>query len=234
MIHIYSFIQNKLNTMANRFCCGSGMMVCFFCVVVHFVISFVLGLFFSWINVHTVKSGATCYVQNFYVPALNKTAGNYTTGNHTSINLVLHFVNPYEYMGIYYDNLNLTFYYGRNRSLPIGSYTASGFHQSAEDNTDWRDHVVETTRGIPWETVPKNGSMVAFRVDLSTAVRYNQMFWKGKRRMLRVGAGVEVNDTTGLKVKKKAIKLKSGAPELHRVGLLMVLLSILFRFLFDI
>lgn len=159
------------------------------CVALSFLVSFVFGLFCAWINISTVKSGATCYIQNFYVPALDNTAGNYSTGNTTSINFVMNCANSHEYMGIYYDDLNLTLYYGSNRSLSIGSYVESGFHQGSEDSTYWRDHV-ETSRGIPWDTVPKNGSAVDFRVDLATMVRYHQMFLKSKRRRLRVGAVV--------------------------------------------
>lgn len=193
---------------------------------------FALDTFICWINVSEIKSGATCYVQSFYVPALNKTTGNYTTGNTTNVNFVMSFVNPYESVGIHYDDLNFTFYYGSNQSLQIGSYMDVGFYQSpqdtAYDTTHLRDSF-ETAQGMPWGTVPKNGSAVAFRVDLATRVRYSESFFQGKWRMFQVRAVVEVNDTTGLKIKKRSTQLKSGSPKLRHSGaqvrLLMLLLA---------
>lgn len=68
-----------------------------------------------------------------------------------------------------------------------------------------------------------------FRVDLATAVRYSQT---GKRRKVRVSAIVEVNDTTGLKIKKKSIRLKSSAPEIGRSSGVVVSLSTIILLLF--
>ncbi|XP_074346648.1 protein NDR1-like [Apium graveolens] len=191
--------------------CSRCAILCFLILFINFAFCFVVGIFFSWVNVRTVKSGASFYVQKFYVPALNSTAGgNYTADNTTtSINFVFNFVNKHEHMGIYYDDLNVTFYYGRNKSLEIGSHKLYGFHQHAEENTYSGDSV--EVGGVPWNTIVRNGSKVDFRVDLATKVRYSQMFFKGKRRQVRIRAIVEVNDTTGLKIKKKSIRLKSGA-----------------------
>lgn len=202
--------------MGNRFCCSRFCIYCFLCIFLLLGFVFGLILFFSWISVNIVSSGASFYVQKFYVPALNATARNYTSVNQTSINFLLEFVNFQQQFGIYYDDLNVTFYYGRHRSLRIASYGWYGFHQAAESAT-YSDHSSGTTiqtRGVPWETIPRNGSSADFRVDLATAVRYSQRFFTGKRRKVRVRAIVEVNDTTGLKIKKKSIRLKSGAPEI--------------------
>lgn len=210
--------------------CSHCVILCFLVIFINFAFCFVVGIFFSWVNVCTVKSGASFYVQKFYVPALNSTAGgNYTVDNTTSINFVFNFYNTHEHMGIYYDDLNVTFYYGRNKSLEIGSHQLYGFHQHAEENTYSSDSV--EVRGVPWNTIVRNGSKVDFRVDLATKVRYSQMFFKGKRRQVRIRAIVEVNDTTGLKIKKKSIRLKSGVTKIGRstgtslaLSLLMILL----------
>lgn len=54
---------------------------------------------------------------------------------------------------------------------------------------------------------------VVFRVELATAVRYKNTFWKTKRHRLVVGADLEVNERGSLVKGKdnKGIKLSSKA-----------------------
>ncbi|KAL1811501.1 hypothetical protein ACET3Z_021566 [Daucus carota] len=207
--------------------CCRWTIICFLCILIKFAFIFVVSIFFSWVNVRTEKSGASFYVEKFYVPALNSTAGgNYTVDNTTAINFVFNFFNRREHIGIYYDDLNVTFYYGRNKSLEIGSLKLSGFHQHGEENSYSRGSV--EVKGVPWNTMARNGSKVDFRVDMVTKVRYSEMFFMGKRRRVRVRAIVEVNDTTGLKIKKKSIRLKSGATKTGwRVSVAFSLLMVL-------
>uniref|UniRef100_A0A161ZTU7 Uncharacterized protein n=2 Tax=Daucus carota subsp. sativus TaxID=79200 RepID=A0A161ZTU7_DAUCS len=199
------------------------------------ILAFVFGVvfFFSWVTVITQKSGASFYVQKFYVPALNSTAGgNYTADNTTSISFVFNIRNTLNNIGIYYDDLNVTFSYGSDKSLEIGSYKLDGFHQHANENTYSGDSVA--VKGVPWNTIAQNGSKVDFRVALATKVRYHQMFFKGKKRQVRIRAVVQVNDTTGLKIKKKSIRLTSGATETGRSTGASVAFSLLIILLFPI
>lgn len=150
----------------------------------------------------------TCSIEDFYVPALNKSSNS--TTNHT-IFFDLKLDNPNALKGLYYTPLNLSFSYGpNNASISVANHVAPGFYQGFNKKTHRRE-VVET-RGVPWAAV-LNGSMrPVFRVDLVTAVKIKNILWKSKSRKVVVGADVEVNDA-GRKVNEKGIRLiKAGAP----------------------
>ncbi|KAL3821570.1 hypothetical protein ACJIZ3_007475 [Penstemon smallii] len=194
-------------------CCG-------FCF--RFIITSGFAALFLWLSLRT--SSPKCSIQDFYVPALSLT--HQSSNNHT-LYFDLKLDNGMKDKGVRYDNISLTFYYGQNSSLPIGNYTVPGFYQGHGKKAHRKPSV--EVRGVPWEAAigaVSNGSRVAFRVGLVTRVRFKIVFWFTKRHNLVVGANVEV-DGSGKKIKKKGIRLKSGAPEGRCshvwIGLLLVL-----------
>ncbi|KAG8365042.1 hypothetical protein BUALT_Bualt18G0061800 [Buddleja alternifolia] len=119
--------------------------------------------------------------------------------------------------GVNYANISLTFYYALNNSynLPVANFTVPGFYQGHEKKAH-RRKVVEAV-GLPWAAAREavsNGSTVSFRVGLATRVKYKILVWFTKRQSLVVVGDVAV-DGSGEKVKKKGIKLKSGAPDMR-------------------
>ncbi|CAK9150285.1 unnamed protein product [Ilex paraguariensis] len=189
-----------------------------------FILTSGLTALFLWLSLRT--SNPKCSIQNFYVPALNKTLNS--TTNHT-IFFDLKLDNTNKDKGVHYDAVNLTFYYGPNVSFLIGNYTVHGFYQGHGKNTH-RKYLLDT-RGVPWDEALKavsNGSLAVFRVDLVTAVRFRIIGFKTKRHKLDLKANVEVDGTGDKLKKKKGIRLKSGAPELdcyHARVVLSVILS---------
>ncbi|KAK3021280.1 hypothetical protein RJ639_047271 [Escallonia herrerae] len=182
-------------------CCGS----CFSLISLAISITLSYWLF-------KTPSKPSCSIHAFYVPALNHTS-NSATATNTTIYFDLKLENRNQLKGVYYDPITLTIYYVPNvTSVPIASYTVPEFYQGLRKTTHRRE--LADTRGADFRTV-SNGSVVAFRVDLATKLRFKTWWWKTGRKNLAVRALVEVNDR-GEKAEKKGIKLKSGAPELER------------------
>ncbi|KAL1830069.1 hypothetical protein ACET3Z_008481 [Daucus carota] len=141
--------------------------------------------------------------------------------NQSIIYFKLNLENDLTLMGIYYDNLNLTFSYYTTEGniVPVGNYTIPAFRQGLQAETDRKDYVV-TTRGITWQEISNNVSVlsltpsvssdVVFRVDLATAVRFRQFLTgiKSKRLQTMAWCKVEVDRVTGKKKSNKAIKLR--------------------------
>lgn len=186
-----------------------------------FIVTLGLTALFLWLSLR--NSNPTCSIQYFYIPALNKTLNS--TQN-TTINIHLKLDNGNKDKGINYDAVNLTFYYPPNNTQhPIGNKTIRQFYQGHKKKATKKESV--DTRGVNWEEVSRavSNRTVVFRVDLVTAVRIKIMWWRTKRRKLMVGGDVEVNDQ-GIKVKKKGIKLKSGAPKHTSYRALQVMVAL--------
>jgi len=201
---------------------GGGGACCRCCS--SFILTLGFTALFVWLSLRTSKP--VCSIQDIYVPPLNKSENS----TYYKIYFQLKLDNENKDKGIYYDALNLTFYYPANLTTPIGNITLPGFYQGHKKNARRKEWV--DVHGVPWTAARKavsNGSAV-FRVDLATAVRFKVMVWKTKRHKLIVGANVEVNNL-GKKVKKKGVRLTSGAPERERYHArtvpLIVLLSVL-------
>ncbi|XP_057540428.1 protein NDR1-like [Amaranthus tricolor] len=110
--------------------------------------------------------------------------------------------------GIYYDALNLTFFYKSNLNginLPIGNTTFSPFYQGRSKATHRLGNITSTAT-----TTTSN---VAFRVEMATAIRCKGTLWKSKRHRFVVGVDFKVNDE-GVLVKgndNKGIVLSSSS-----------------------
>ncbi|KAG5546388.1 hypothetical protein RHGRI_018539 [Rhododendron griersonianum] len=176
----------------------------------------------------------TLQTEDFYVPALNKTLNSTTTtAATTSIYFDIELDNPNRVEGIYYNTLDLTFYYKHSNQTysPVANQTFVGFYQGHKKKAR-RSRTVEAT-GVPWEEV-SNGSMPVFRVGLVTSFRFKVLSRKTKEHELAVGADVAVNDS-GEKDNQKGVRLKSGAPEMiwrGRTWPLVIGSIILFNLLF--
>ncbi|KAL2943842.1 Protein NDR1 [Bienertia sinuspersici] len=181
-----------------------------------------------WLLFVTTKP--TCSIEEFDVFALTKTIPSSSpTGHNNTIYYDLKLKNRNFNKGIYYDTLNLTFYYKPNlvNDFPIGNATFTPFYQGHRKSTH-RFGDIEA-KGVKWEHITK---LAIFRVELATSVRYKHLLWKTKRRRFMVGADLKVNDEGSLvKVKgKKGIKLTSNAKNdighFQVLGILGILLFI--------
>ncbi|PIN02500.1 hypothetical protein CDL12_24984 [Handroanthus impetiginosus] len=185
----------------------SGAATCCKCCTSFIITSGVTALF-MWLSLRTEKP--TCSIQDFYVPALNRTANSNANRNNHTIYFDLKLDNKMKDKGVNYANINLTFFYSQNDSrLPVANYTVPGFYQGHGKKARRRELVVAS--GLPWAAALdalSNGSAVNFGVDLATRVKFKILFWYTKRHSLIVAADVEVNKS-GRKVNKKGIKLKS-------------------------
>ncbi|KNA16378.1 hypothetical protein SOVF_089620 [Spinacia oleracea] len=172
-----------------------------------FIFTSGLTALFLWLNLKTTNP--TCSIENFDVFTLNKTANTTFRNNHT-IRYDLKLNNKENKdKGIYYDTLNLTFYYKPNLSfVTLGNATFNPFYQGHGKNTH-RISVIDA-RGVKWENA--TATMAEFRVEMNTSVRFKIIFWKTKRHRLDLHADLLVNEQGILvkKKKKKGIKFKSG------------------------
>ncbi|KAF5195290.1 Ndr1-like, partial [Thalictrum thalictroides] len=167
---------------------------------------FTLGLtaLFLWLSLRPDKP--TLSIEEFYIPALNKTLND--TSN-TTISFDFKLRNNNKDKGVYYDDLNLTFYYTHNLGLPVANFTIPGFRQGFKKSA----HRIQTvpTVGLPWDEARRevsNGTGAVFRVDLKTRVRYRIIGVKTKRHTIKIGANLTVKDMGALvKHKDKGVKL---------------------------
>lgn len=168
---------------------------------------------FIWLSLTMVdQTSIKCSIEDFYIDGLQ--SNNVSNSNHSIIYFRLYLGNTEEQMGVYYDNLNLTLsYYASVGIVPVGNYTITGFHQGLKKETKRKVYVV-TTQGTSWKEILSNVSLsnsnVTFRIDLSSAVKFKELFsrTKSKRRKIMAWGKVEVDRITGNKISKKAVELK--------------------------
>ncbi|XP_047340450.1 protein NDR1-like [Impatiens glandulifera] len=176
-----------------------------------FILTSGLSVLFIWLSLRA--SLPTCYIQQIYLPALNKTnSGDNNLTKNTTLFFQIKLDNKNKDKGVYYDALNLTIYYRSNQTLPIANATLPAFHRGPNKKHYWSQLI--TTYGIPWDEAIRsasNTSGAVFRVGLETAVRFKISFFKTKRHRLAVGADVAMNDM-GTKIRKKDVKLSSSPP----------------------
>ncbi|KAK9674381.1 hypothetical protein RND81_12G229000 [Saponaria officinalis] len=164
------------------------------------LISTTISAIFIWLAFRILTP--TCSFEEFDVFTLQKPANNNT------IHYDLKLKNRNFNKGIYYDTLNITFYYKPNiQSLPIGNITILPFYQGYGKST----HRVGDfdPKGVKLENVTVEA---VFSVELAAAVRYKSPLWKTRRRFL-VKGDLKVNGQGSL-IKDKGnhgIKLRSAA-----------------------
>ncbi|KAL9232377.1 hypothetical protein vseg_007496 [Gypsophila vaccaria] len=165
------------------------------------LLSTTISAIFIWLAFRILSP--TCSIEEFDVFTLQKPANNNT------IHYDLKLKNRNFNKGIYYDALNLTFYYKPSiQSFLIGNVTIEPFYQGYGKST----HRVGDfdPKGVKLENVD---SGTIFSVELATKVRYKSPLWKTKRHNLVVEADLKVNGQGSLIKGKgnKGIKLSSTA-----------------------
>ncbi|XP_022877501.1 protein NDR1-like [Olea europaea var. sylvestris] len=212
--HIYRSTASRFSRMAESSDAGRcGKCCC------SFIFTSGLTALFMWLSLRTSKP--TCSVQQFFVPALNKTDNSTAARNNHTIFFDIKLDNGMKDKGVHYDPINFTFFYDQNYSFPIATYTVPGFYQGHGKHTS-RKALVEAN-GVPWvaafEAV-SNGSPVSFRAGLATRVKFKILSFYTKKHNLIVKGEIPVDDS-GKKKNKKGIKLKSNAPHQrsHRLRL---------------
>ncbi|KAJ0667678.1 putative protein NDR1 [Helianthus annuus] len=174
----------------------------------------IIFLIFLWLYLTRVFPSID--VEEFYVPALNCT-GNFTSINNT-IYIDLKLKNRNLVTGLYYIDplyLNLSFISKeQNTTIHLAELGLHGFYQGNGKTKQVKGLLM--TRGLPsvWNET-KNETQGhpsgAFRVDIFGKVRHKLVGVKKMHPML-LGANVEVDDKTGVKVGNKPITLmNSGA-----------------------
>lgn len=177
---------------------------------------------FLWLSLRA--NTPKCSIQNFYVPALNKTLNSRLN---TTLNFMVRFDNPNKDQGIYYDDVHVTI--SNTNNTTISNYTVPKFYQGHKKKAKKWAQVLPLNNQTVLRAVLPNGSAV-FRLDLKTRVRFKVLFWKTKRHGIEVGADVEVN-SEGAKAQKKGIKMKkSDSSSLSRSSLPICVLMILLVF----
>ncbi|XP_058071050.1 protein NDR1-like [Magnolia sinica] len=178
-------------------------------------ILFSLGLtaLFMWLSLRPSKP--TLSIEQFYVPALNKTAISNLSATIPPVNTTVAFHlklrNENKDKGVYYDALNITLYYGPNHSV-VGNLTLDSFYQGHKKTAHRMEGLKAKGRAF-WENATKAVSeqnSTVFRVGLWTAVRYKILGIKTKRHRFRLVVDVEVN-AEGAWPKKKGVKFHSRA-----------------------
>lgn len=175
-----------------------------------FIITLGLTSLFMWLSLRA--DNPKCTIKHFYLPTLNKTLND---PKNSSLIFELKLDNGNKDKGIYYDDINLTFYDNPNRSESrlMGNFTIPGFRQGQNKKAK-RIETLQVNTSLATARVFPNGSAV-FRVDMATALRFRIMFWKTKRHNLILSTSVEVDSQGAIPppYQKKGFRLKSAAPE---------------------
>ncbi|EOA32482.1 hypothetical protein CARUB_v10015762mg [Capsella rubella] len=172
-----------------------------------FIFTAGLSCLFLWL---CLRSGRPkCSIQNFYVPALNKTL---RSQDNTTLNFMVRCDNPNKVQGIYYDDVHLNFYTTNTTKTNssalvfVGNYTVPKFYQGHKKKAKKWGQVLPLNNQTVLRAVWPNGSAV-FRLELKTRVSFRILLWKTTSFGFNRGADVEVNGD-GVIAQKKGIKMK--------------------------
>ncbi|TMX01904.1 hypothetical protein EJD97_023191 [Solanum chilense] len=149
-----------------------------------------------WLSLRTTKP--KCSIGDVYVQGLDKliNSNNNKTKRDNHISFQLNLKNEMKDKAVRYDNITLSFYYGKNTSYPIGNYTFVKFKQG-KDKEASKVGMFEA-QNMPWDNAIKdvsNNSKAIIRVDVRTKVRYKIIFWYTKRHNYLVENKVEIDDS---------------------------------------
>ncbi|XP_021755507.1 protein NDR1-like [Chenopodium quinoa] len=200
-------------------CCG---------VITTVAISAIL---FWFLIIRTSKP--VCSIEEFDIFSLTNSTNNVIHHNNTShynntISYDLKLNNKNHNKGIFYDAVDVTFYY-KSKSYSIRNDTFPPFYQGRLKST--HRYGKFDVRGVKWEneTAP-----VMFKVELKTAVRFKNTIWKTHRHQVVVEADLKVNSEGSLIKGKgnKGIVLRSKAEKnkgrYELVGILGILIFIIY------
>ncbi|XP_047949696.1 uncharacterized protein LOC125195606 [Salvia hispanica] len=148
------------------------------------------------------------YIEELYIPALNKSTRYNTTSLNTSIFMDLKFNRVLAMVALSYQDVNITIFYNSTGYFA----TIPKFDQGGKRTV--RRKVVVEARTLPWEDVfekVSGGSMVVFTVVVATRYRLERCDYEGdcsytRPKTLIVEGDVWV-DGFGEKVSSKPIRL---------------------------
>ncbi|XP_057793356.1 uncharacterized protein LOC131009978 [Salvia miltiorrhiza] len=183
--------------------CSKSVCLCCLFLAVLFASPFVIITTLSYVGVKP-----RFYIQEIYIPSLNNSNTHNATNLNTSIIIDLKFKRVVAFVPLRYEDVNITLYYGPNRSFgAVGSYVVAGFSQGTKKTT--RRRAVVEARGLPWEDafeMISGGSAV----ELATKYKLQQCddgsCYYAKAKTVVVAADLVV-DASGLEVSKKPIRL---------------------------
>ncbi|XP_047945264.1 uncharacterized protein LOC125191880 [Salvia hispanica] len=183
------------------------------CICVALFIPIIWSLIVILITLSYVGVKPRFYIQELYIPSLNTSNSptlNFSNPN-TSIIIDLKFKREIAYVEIRYENINLTLFYGPNRTS-LGSAVVAGFKQGRRKVA--RRRAVVEARGLPWEEAferVSGGSGVEVAVEMATGYRLRRCneddCYYTKAKAVVVAADLVV-DGSGLEVSKKPTRLK--------------------------
>ncbi|XP_004228725.1 protein NDR1 [Solanum lycopersicum] len=166
------------------------------CDCIKLIVSLGVTALILWLSLHTTKP--KCSIGDVYVQGLDKSINsNYNkTKRDNHISFQLNLKNEMKDKSVRYDNVTLSFYYGKNTSYPLGNYTFVKFKQGKGKEAS-KVGMFEA-HNMPWDNAIKdasNNSKAIIRVDVRTKIRYKIIFWYTKRHNYFVENKVEIDDT---------------------------------------
>ncbi|XP_057792592.1 uncharacterized protein LOC131009311 [Salvia miltiorrhiza] len=151
-------------------------------------------------------------VEDLYIPAINGMAGSNATRLNTFIFIDLSLRNVMRFNGLRYEALNLTFFYGGNRSAAVAEAAVPGFYQGVWKTA--RKTAVVRTSGLPWDDAfdrISRGLTVDLAVQLAMTVKLRRCGVYMKRKEVVVAAVVSL-DGSGEEVDEKVVGLNELKP----------------------
>lgn len=124
---------------------------------------FVLGFVFVVIRLTLTPKNPVFSITDIYITTSKSL--NSTLHQNASLIFNLETYNPNKGFGIYYDEINITFYYNE---VVVGTNSSPAFYQGFKENSI-REVVVNAEEGI-WRGI--SGGKMELRVAVETAVRY--------------------------------------------------------------
>ncbi|KAL1555597.1 protein NDR1-like [Salvia divinorum] len=146
-------------------------------------------------------------VEDLYIPAINVAAPSNATHLNTFVFIDLRLRNSMPLTGLRYEALNLSLFYGGDRSLAVAEGAVAGFYQGMKKTA--RKTAVLRTRGLPWEDAfdrISRGLTVDIAVEVAMAVKLRRWGVYRKRKVVVV-AGVVSLDGSGEEVDEKVVRL---------------------------
>ncbi|XP_026435713.1 protein NDR1-like [Papaver somniferum] len=137
--------------------------------------------------------------------AQQNTTSSESSSNGTAIvSLNLEIENPNDDSSIYYDNVNVTVYYGEEE---VGGTEIPSFHQGKGESHQFAKTV--RTRGKILQAI--SNRTAEFRVGLITRIRFKTSGLKTKRNRMDLQGHVQVGSDGKISKKKKKVRLHRAA-----------------------
>ncbi|KAL1555593.1 hypothetical protein AAHA92_11310 [Salvia divinorum] len=187
---------------------SKAICICFISIFLFFSSPFVILITLACVGVKP-----RFYVEELYIPSLNTSnpLTHNATNPNTSIIIDLEFKRELAHVPLRYRDINVTLYYGQNRSS-VGGAVVAGFSQGKR-RTARRRAVVDAS-GLPWEEAferVSRGSGVEVKVEVDTGYMLRRCdedrCYYTKAKAVVVAADLVV-DGSGVEVSKKAMRLK--------------------------